>query len=116
VRDEDDWIHYSSQRKEARGTFGFVGKYRGSGDSVRAEAGSLDAWLTERYCLYSANSGGKVFRGDIHHDPWPLERAEYEINANTLPAEIGVSVGDAKPLAHFARRLDVVAWPLKRID
>jgi uncharacterized protein YqjF (DUF2071 family) len=31
----------------------------------------LDFWLIERYFLYSARAG-KLFRGQVHHLPYPL--------------------------------------------
>lgn len=115
VQHDGDLIRYSSVRADSGAGSEFVGEYRGRGDVFRSEPGSLDAWLTERYCLYSANRRGKVFRGEIHHEPWPLERAEFEMSRNTLPDAIGVSVGSTEPLAHFARELDVVAWTLRSI-
>jgi uncharacterized protein len=89
--------------------------YRPIGAAISAPAGSLGAWLTERYCLYAADWRGKVYRGEIHHARWPLQPAEAEISVNTMTAPIGVSLPDIPPLLHFARRLDVVAWLLKAI-
>jgi len=66
------WIEYESHRADGDAAFG--GRYRGEGDFFRAEPGSLEHFLTERYCLYAADGAG-VFRADIHHPPWPLQRA-----------------------------------------
>ncbi len=66
--------------------------------------------LTERYCLYSAAPNGQLFRGDIHHLPWPLQRAEAEIRVNTMTAQLGLKLPDAEPLLHFASGLEVLAW------
>ena len=33
-----------------------------------------------------------------------------------MTAQIGVTLPDTEPALHFARRLDVVAWPPKLID
>lgn len=115
TRTEDGWVHYASARAEGDGTFGFTGRYRGLGDITRAVAGSIDAWLTERYCLYSADDRGRVFRGDIHHEPWPLQKAECEIQINTVADAFGISALQGEPLAHFVRKLDVVAWTLEPV-
>jgi uncharacterized protein YqjF (DUF2071 family) len=65
MQHEGDRISYSSTRVERGATFEFAGKYRGQGSVFRAHPGSIDSWLTERYCLYSANRRGKVFRWEI---------------------------------------------------
>lgn len=114
VGDDGDWIDYSSARVEGGETLELDARYRPAGP-CDASDGSLDAWLTERYCLYAADAAGRVFRGDIHHERWPLERAEVEIRRNTMLAPFGSDVGRGEPIAHFARDLDVVAWGLRRV-
>jgi hypothetical protein len=42
-----------------------------------------------------------VFRGEIHHRPWPLQAAEAEIELNTMGSQIGIELGDT-PLLHFS--------------
>ena len=73
--------------------------------------GTLEAWLTERYCLYLVTRG-QVFRGEIHHPQWPLQRAEAEIIANTMAASHGLILPDTPPLLHFAARIDTLEWPI----
>jgi len=48
--------------------------YSPEGDPVRARRGSLDEFLTERYCVYSWNRR-KFYRTEVHHQPWPLQQA-----------------------------------------
>ena len=74
-----------------------------------ASHGSLDYFLADRYFLY-AFEGGRVFRAEIHHRPWPLQAAEAEIQENTMPPP-GIPTTGA-PLLHLSRRQDVVIWPL----
>lgn len=104
-------IHYASERGPER--LGFTGRYRPIGEVYHSTPGSLESWLTERYCLYAANRRGRVLRGEIHHDPWPLQRAEVELEANTLAQQVGIAQLEGAPLAHFAKDLDVVAWALE---
>jgi hypothetical protein len=106
-------VHYSSVRTH-RGAPGaaFVARYRPAGALARAQPGSIDHWLTARYCLYAVGRAGRLFRGDIHHLPWPLEAAEAEVEVNTMASPLGVNLPAGAPLLHFARRLDVVAWSL----
>ncbi len=93
----------------------FAASYRPMGGLFNSRPGTLEHFLTERYCLYSADARGRVWRGDIHHWPWPLQRAEAGIEELEMTAQIGVKLPDTKPLLHYARCLDVVAWPPKRI-
>jgi hypothetical protein len=44
-------------------------EYAPAGPKHVAEPGSLEHWLTERYCLYTLHEGQEVLRGDIHHPP-----------------------------------------------
>jgi uncharacterized protein YqjF (DUF2071 family) len=103
-------IGYSSDRiGSAAGRFVFRGRYRPTGEVFQARPASLEYFLTERYCLYTVEDG-RVFRGEIHHPPWPLQPAEAEIAANTMPPP-GIETS-GEPLLHFAGRQDVVIWSL----
>ncbi len=90
----------------------FAGAYGPSGEVFRARPGSLEYWLTERYCLYALDRRGRLCRGEIHHAPWPLQAAEAEIERNTMAAARGIRLPDTAPLLHSAKRLTAVFWPL----
>jgi uncharacterized protein len=87
-----------------------VARYRPTGQAYHSQPGSLEAFLTERYCLYAANRRGRIWRGEIDHAAWPLQPAEVEIDQNTMTQQIQLALPNTQPLLHFARRLDVVAW------
>jgi uncharacterized protein YqjF (DUF2071 family) len=72
-------------------------------------------WLTERYCLYTADRRGSVWRSNIHHARWPLQPAEADIEHNTMADQLQLRLPPRAPLLHFAPRLDVVAWPLEAV-
>jgi uncharacterized protein YqjF (DUF2071 family) len=96
----------------------FVGRYRPAGEVFQAAPGSLEAWLTERYCLYTVDRRGRLYRGEIHHAPWPLQPAEAEIEANTMALPHGLDLpqgGRQPPLLHFAKRLATVEWPIEPV-
>jgi uncharacterized protein YqjF (DUF2071 family) len=76
--------------------------------------GSLEHWLTERYCLYTVDAG-RVFRAEVHHQPWPLQQAEADLEVNNVAAASGISLPSSPPLLHFARKLDVLIWPLQSV-
>jgi uncharacterized protein YqjF (DUF2071 family) len=102
-----EWIDYGCARLDERGRV-FNGRYRPDGEVFNAEPGSLEWFLVERYCLYTTDEHGVLQRAEIHHAPWPLQRAEAEVELTTIsPIEL-----DGPPLCHFSRRQDVVIWPL----
>jgi uncharacterized protein YqjF (DUF2071 family) len=90
----------------------FRARYRPAGPTFNAAPGTLEHWLTERYCLYTLDDERRVLRGDIHHPPWPLQPAEADIDVNTMTAELAIDLDD-DPLLHYARRQDVVFWSLQ---
>src|SRR5207248_9081792 len=81
----DGLIHYASQRVDRRARQArFDGRYRPTGPVNRSTPGTIDHWLTERYCLYAVDRRAHVHRGEIHHRQWPLQPAEAEIETNTM--------------------------------
>lgn len=104
-------IHYASRRH--RNGAEFHSSYRPRGEVRLCEQSSIEHWLTERYCLYTTHHR-QVYRGEIHHPPWPLQDAEAEFETNTMAAAAGIVLPQSKPLLHFARRQDVLVWPLRR--
>jgi len=115
VAPEGEGVSYASRRvhpgapaAELRGRYGPTGPVR------PAAAGSLDDWLTARYCLYTVARGAS-YRCEIHHAPWPLQPAAARFEVNTMAAAAGLPFPDRPPLLHFARRLEVVVWPLERV-
>ncbi len=108
-----DWVSYTSLRRHpGAAAADMVGQYRPTGPVFRAAPGSLEDWLTARYCLYRADGRGRVYRGDIDHDPWPLQPAEAELHLGTLATQHGIHLPDTPPLLHFSRRLAIRAWTL----
>ncbi len=117
VRAEGEGVHYSSRRTDRRGRPAeLVARYGPAGPVVGSRPGSLDHFLTERYCLYAPVPDGRLCRAEIHHAPWPLQPGVATIERNTLAAAAGLDQPPDPPLLHFARRLDVVVWPLRRVQ
>lgn len=88
--------------------------YRPIGKPYKAKPYSLEHWLTERYCLYAADPKGRIYRGEIHHLPWPLQAAEAETSLNTLTLPHGLHLPSQTPILHYAHFLDVLIWPLHK--
>jgi uncharacterized protein len=111
-----DRIEYSSARREGPARpFVFQARYWPQGEPFAAAPGTLDYFLTERYCLYTIDERSRVCRAEIHHPVWLLQRARAEIEANSM-APPGLRLPDDEPLLHFSRRQDVVVWPLAAVE
>jgi hypothetical protein len=110
----DGTVEYSSRRLLTGRSVRFKARYRGLGEVAGpSRNGTLEYFLTERYCLFACDAG-RVQVGHIHHLPWPLQMAEAEISINELPAAHGISLPDRPPVLHFARELQVYIWSLRR--
>jgi uncharacterized protein YqjF (DUF2071 family) len=93
----------------------FAAIYRPVGPVQPPKPGSLEYFLTERYCLYTVDGSFRARRLDIHHWPWPLQVAEARITVNTMADAAGIRLPSTAPLLHFAKRQDMVAWPLRDV-
>ena len=105
-------ISYSSKRYN--GNAEFKGCYRPVAPVQVRARGTLEHWLTERYCLYTVVRG-RVHRAEVHHQPWPLQDAEASFEVNTMTTAAGIPLPQTPPLLHFSRRLEVLIWPLRAL-
>lgn len=115
LRRDSRGLRYGAERTHRGATAASLDlRYRAAGDAFTAEPGALDHWLTERYCLYAVD-GDRVWRGEIHHAPWPLQPATAVFTRNTMAAAAGIELPDEAPALRFAAAIDVVVWPLQRL-
>jgi uncharacterized protein len=81
----------------------------------RCEPGSLEFFLIERYCLYSAR-GGRLYRVRIFHKPWPLHAARMLSCRSTMIEAQGMPSPEGEPLLHQqGEPLRVRVWPKTRL-
>jgi uncharacterized protein YqjF (DUF2071 family) len=114
--ERNGWIEYKCGRSHRGAPCGVLdGRYRPVGEPFAAVTGSLEHFLAERYCLYTADELGRVICAEIHHAPWPLQTAEAELHGNTMPEADGICLAPAKPLLHFSKRQDVVVWQPRKL-
>ena len=115
VQSSGEEIRYHSVRRVPANAE-FRGSYRPAAPVRLRAPGSLEHWLTERYCLYALSRRGHVLRGEIHHAPWLLQPAEAEIRSNTMARAAGLSLPDTPPLLHYAARQDTLVWLPYRVS
>ena len=111
TREAEGSVAYASARVGALAEL--RGRYRAVSPVELRAPGTIEHWFTERYCLFTVHRD-VVYVGEIHHQPWPLQNAEAEIEHNTMGQAAGIVLPEVAPLLHFARRIDVVVWPLRR--
>ena len=107
-------IRYQSERLHRPHPANFRGTYGPARPVQFRTRGTLEHWLSERYCLYTV-AGGRVYRGEIHHEPWPLQDAYAQIEENSMATVAGIELPPAAPLLHFAKQLRVLIWPIRRV-
>lgn len=94
-------VHYESARPGAA----FEARYAPAGPVGRAEPGSLEHFLVERYRLFSVRRG-RLITAVVAHEPWPLQAAEARIAVNTM-APSGLKFA-GEPIVHFCRSVSAV--------
>jgi hypothetical protein len=104
----------TSQRR--RGDAVFTGNYSAAGETFIARPGSFEHWSTERYCLYSHSATRGLMRLEVHHEPWPLQRADVQIETSTMFAAAGLDfTPQPSPICHFSTGVEVVSFPPARL-
>jgi uncharacterized protein len=77
-----------------------------------AGLGTLEHFLVERYLLY-ALADDRLYRGQVHHHPYPLQSAVVLSLDESLLAAADIPRPDRPPLAHFARGVDVKVYAIQ---
>src|SRR5262245_276372 len=90
---EDDGWRLVECISQASSEARFWIRFRVNGPLQRAAAGSLDAWLVERYRLFVGDKGGSVLAADVEHPPWEISTVTTDVRDHSLAAAGGVSVG-----------------------
>ena len=114
LRRQDRTIHFASRR-----THDHAAEFEAAwtvGDKLpQSQPGSLEFFLTERYCLYSARAD-HLYRARIFHRPWPLHEAQLLSCRSTMIESQGLpSVGGAPLLHQQGEPLRVEIWPRVRV-
>ena len=111
TRTRGDTIFFKSTRTHRHAPPAtFAASYRPL-SAAPTEPPALIHFLTARYSLYSADANGRLYRADIRHRTWPLQRAEVEFrrSPDEMMSQLGLKLPDAPPLLHYAEHLEVKA-------
>lgn len=106
---------YRSERRDARAPAGrFAASWKVIGDAPRAEPGTIESFLHERYRLVTERHG-TLGIADVAHAPWPLARIALDITENTLASTAQLELDHQPNLVFFAPHVEVTATSLRRL-
>jgi uncharacterized protein YqjF (DUF2071 family) len=104
------WFEYRSRRTDRRASSAELDvRYQPLGPPFLTSGGTLESFLTDRYRLFTARDG-VASCAEIHHGPWPLQRARAEFGTNTMARAAGIELDPMAPHLLYAREISVVAW------
>ena len=106
-------FHFQARCRRANPQLVFEARYGPAGEPFFAKAGTLEHFLTERYCLYTKHRNGTVLRVDVHHLPWPLQAAKAEIQAGDMLRPFGLLLPDQTPHLLFSTGVKTLCWPVR---
>ncbi|HEX9163701.1 MAG TPA: DUF2071 domain-containing protein [Thermoanaerobaculia bacterium] len=107
-------IIFRSHRDDSRGAMPAHAHIRyapAEGLTTRAGVGTIEHFLIERYILYAENSEHSLYRARVHHQPYPIQRAEVQELDETMVWAAGIKRSDAVPMRHYAREVNVKVYP-----
>jgi len=111
-------VEFHSQRTDPRGAMPANGRmvYKpADGVITHASMDTLEFFLLERYILYAADDRHNLYRARVHHQPYPIERAEVLELEETLVWAAGIRRGEEAPLRHYAKEVNVKVYALERV-
>lgn len=114
-----DRVEYRSQRRERHAppamshVIADVGSPGENGGHARP--GTLEHFLIERYVLYSRSRQGHVFRGQVHHSPYPLQTARLIHCEETLQAAADIATTEPPCHVVFSPGVRVEVFGLERV-
>ena len=90
-------------------------EYAPGAELPAASPASLEFFLVERYRLYAA-TGGRLWRGAVFHQPYPLCRVELPAwNEHLLSINRFTPTGRRPEHILMSRGVDVSIFPLERV-
>jgi len=111
-------IDFHCRRTDERGTLPANAhlRYRPvEGPFAPAVPGTLEHFLAERYILYSQDEARQLYRARVHHQPYPLQKAEIAEADETLVWAAGIRRPENAATRHYARGVNVKVYSLEKV-
>ena len=108
----DETVTLMSTRKQGPQPSDFSGRYAPVGEPFFSEAGSLEAFLTNRWSFFTPHprKPQHFYQGDIHHEAWPLQKANVELDQNSLFEGHQLNRSNSYHSAWYASKVHVLTW------
>jgi uncharacterized protein YqjF (DUF2071 family) len=109
---------FDSRRMDPRGTMpanAHVSYQPVEGPAAPAAPGTLEHFLMERYILYAEDEQRQLHRARVHHQPYPVQRAEVLALEETLIWAAGIKRAELPAYRHYAREVNVRVYPIERV-
>jgi len=113
LEQQESLINYSSIRSDSPAAQ-FQASWEIGNSLPPSDPGSLEYFLTERYCLYSEH-GDNLYRSRIHHSRWPLRKASLRSWSSQMTTPLSLPRPNADPVLHYAEELSVEIWSLQKV-
>ena len=113
TRGDDGVVEYDTARLGSTAAAHCKVRYRPDGEVTPAVPGTLEHFLAERYLLYADRGGGRIQRGQVHHTPYPLQRATVLSWEESIFAAAGIARPAGEPVAHYAAGVSVDVFDLE---
>lgn len=111
-------IEFDTRRTDSRGAMPANAHIRYKpveGPFGAAIPGTLEHFLMERYILYAQDEQHRLYRARVHHQPYPVQRAEVSALDETLIWAAGIRRPEGLGLRHYAREVNVKVYPLEKV-
>ncbi|MCA8975171.1 MAG: DUF2071 domain-containing protein [Planctomycetes bacterium] len=112
-----DEFRFASERTDRRAPAArFVARWQVAGERAEVRPGTFEHFLCERYCLFVGDRDGRVWRGDIAHEPWRVVKAEVGLEVCDMTRLLGIDLDGPPVSALSAADQTVAGWSLVRAD
>ena len=111
-------IAFSARRDDSRGTLPAHAhiRYRPvEGPVTPARPGTIEHFVVERYILYAEDAEHQLWRARVHHQPYPIQKAELIGLDETLVWASKVRRPENVALRHYAREVSVKIYGPEKI-
>ena len=114
LEQEGETIIYTSRREGGESSAEFNATWTIGADLPQSKPGSLEFFLTERYCLYTSDEE-RLYRCRIFHQPWPLQEAGLSAYESDMVEAAELPTPEGEPLLHCGGPVSVEVWPLEEV-
>jgi uncharacterized protein len=111
-------VDFQARRDDSRGAMPANAhiRYRPVEGAVQpARPNTVEHFLMERYILYAADEAKDLYKARVHHQPYPIQRAEVLELEETLVWSAGVKRPQEPVFRHYAQSVDVNVYGVEKV-